>query len=231
MACGFQHRGGSVWWPGCVALLAAACAGRPMSGDSTKASNADASGTNTTSDGTDTSASPPADSGFEIPVTPFYSVSASFEVVGGAWVPDAATLSAELWSAEVEAVCGLAVPILDAVPEAPPQVGEDDVPLDGWWRLTLDAGIPDAPCADWPARVSWIGVGPYDARLDPAMNARGMLGFDVFGLYLRESQSGPVFVVGIAGTEEMLTGAQDLVGYGLIDGVYQAQSLVLMPFE
>lgn len=229
MVCGFQHRLGRAALVPVLALCA--CGGSPDAGDTNATTASDAAPPNSTSGMTDSSASPPGDTGAYIPDTPYYSLSVSFAVAAGEWVPASASLAAELWSSEIDPVCGLAVPILDAVPEDPPTVGVDEVPLDGWWRLTLDAGEPDGPCADWPARVNWIGVGPYDPRLDPAMNARGMLGYDVFGLYLRESQSGPVFIVGIAGTEEMLTGSQDLTGYGLIDGDYQAQSLVLMRFE
>jgi hypothetical protein len=215
-----------------VSLLLGACAEysadeAPQAGSGDAASPAD-----TSSDATETAPSSP-DSGALIPEAAYYALDLRFairggtEEAGGTWQADAAALSVELWSEAPEPICRHSVPIVAATEEAPPETGPA---LLAWWRLDLDPGLPVDGCPDFGARTWWIGVGPYDDRLDPMLAERGMLAFDVYGLYLREEADGPLFIVGYAGTNEMVLGEQDLTveEAPLPDGGYQGQSLVLM---
>lgn len=196
------------------------------------------SSTSTIEDGAETltTASPPADTGATFPDTTYYSVDLRFDVAGsgeglpGVWQVDTARLAVELWSAEPAPVCAHTVPITTVTEVTPPEM---EPPLIAWWQLDLEAGVPSDVCPEWPARTWWVGVGPYDTRLDPMLAQRGMLAFDVYGLYLQEDPAGPVYVIGFAGTNDMVLGHPDLtVDVGpLPDGGYQAQSLVLMSLD
>lgn len=175
-----------------------------------------------------------------IPEATFYGVRLGFETLAGGIVEGTASVEIDLWSdasppavvcRHEAAVLGAAaedIPVLDTL-EVDAETGAGG--LVGWWRLELDAGVPDAPCPAWAARTLWVGLGPYDPRLNPALDAVGMLGTELFGLYLQEDADGPVYVVGVGGTTEMFVG-----GYGpdpeapppLPDGLYTAESLLLM---
>jgi hypothetical protein len=154
-----------------------------------------------------------------------FSVDVSFALQSGAWAPEP-VLRADLYSPEVELVCSQRLPVLSITPEPAP----DGEPLVAWWVVELGEGVPDLPCPEWPARSWRLGLGPYDVRLDPAMAARDMLGYDVYGLYVQEDPLEPVYVVGIAGTPEMLEGKPDLTVESppLADGAYRGLSLVAL---
>lgn len=179
-----------------------------------------------------------ADSGAGYPTTAYYALNLGFELVGGTAEANGQiqypVLSVELYSDadEPEVVCRHEVPIVGDVVEQP-FPDNTAVPLIVWWQLDLDVGVPDDLCPDWPARTWWIGLGPYDRRLDPMMAERGSLGFDVYGLYLQESLTEGVYIVGMAGTNEMISGATGLtvVDGPLPDGQYQAESLLLMSLD
>jgi hypothetical protein len=174
---------------------------------------------------------PDADSGATLPEdfdTDLFSVNVSFSLLYGEWAPDP-VLRVDLYTPEVELVCSQVLPIVSITPEVPPE-GE---PIVAWWALELGEGVPDLPCTDWPARTWRLGLGAYDLRLDPAMASRDMLGFDVYGLYLQEDPLEPVYVLGIAGTPEMLAGTPDLTVEvpPLADGAYNGFSLVALTLE
>jgi hypothetical protein len=136
-----------------------------------------------------------------------FSVDVSFSLQSGAWAPEP-VLRADLYSPEVELVCSQRLPVLSITPEPAP----DGEPLVAWWVVELGEGVPDLPCPD------------------PAMAARDMLGYDVYGLYVQEDPLEPVYVVGIAGTPEMLEGKPDLTVESppLADGAYRGLSLVAL---
>lgn len=170
------------------------------------------------------------------PSAAWYGLDLSFTIAGstpdvpGEWQPDTATLAIALRSTAEELVCTHEVPIAVVAEEEYPDTA---AALVGWWRIGTEDGVPDLPCPEWPARAWQLGLGPYDTRLDPMMAARGSLGFDVYGLYLQEEPDGPVYVVGFAGTNEMLLGEPDLTveAEPLPDGDYRAESLVLMSLD
>jgi hypothetical protein len=194
---------------------------------------------------TESDASAPAlDSGSQTSTTGpqprFFALALSFETAEGEIVEGTAAVTVDLWSDESppSLLCRHDVPVLAAVAEPLPALDSletDTVTgaggLVGWWRLDLDVGAPDGPCPEWAERTLWFGLGPYDSRLDPSLDAAGLFGAELFGLYLEENPGEGVFVVGIGGTAEMFAG-----GYGpdpvaappLADGAYSAESLVLM---
>jgi hypothetical protein len=123
--------------------------------------------------------------------------------------------------------CVLDVPIASATLEIAPAV--DAGTLVAWWTLSLEAG-PDLPdCPPWPAGDLQVGLGPYDARLDAAIDAHEWLDLDLYGLYLQLDPAEPVLVAGVAGTEEQFDGQEaSVVGPPLPDGTYLATTLVLL---
>jgi hypothetical protein len=168
------------------------------------------------------------DTTIDLPDTELFSVNVSFSLLYGEWAPDP-VLRVDLYSPEVELVCSQVLPVLSITADTPPE-GE---PILAWWLIELGDGVPDTDCPDWPARSWHLGLGAYDVRLDPAMAARDMLGYDVYGLYLQEHISEPVYVIGIAGTSEMLAGTPDLTVETppLADGAYNAFSLLTLTLE
>jgi hypothetical protein len=185
-------------------------------------------------DATTTASPPAADTGESVPDAAYYAIDLDFDIAGtaedepGTWLIDTAKLSIHLWSGEPALVCTQGVPVVAVTEEPPPDT--IDVALFAWWRVGLGEGTTEELCPAWPARTWWLGLGPYDTRLDPMLAERGMLAFDVYGLYLRDEAEGPVYVVGFAGTNEMVAGEPGLtVDAGpLPDGQYQGESLVLM---
>jgi hypothetical protein len=151
----------------------------------------------------------------------------------GTLVLDTAVLEVSVRARNETPLCTLQVPVI-AADAAPP--GELPPNLFGWWTLSLEAGDPEdeaTPCPAWPARTWTLGVGAYDPRLDPQVASLGMLGYDLYGLYLQEAADAPLYVIGIAATPAMSSGEQDLTvdAAPLPDEVYAAQSLVLMSLD
>lgn len=197
--------------------------------------------TDTTSPVTDGTTETEVDSGSsdtapEVPDAAYYSLALEFTLgdgtvdAAGLWQLETARLSIGLWSAERALLCTHEVPVLAVTAAPPPEIS---APLVGWWRIETDAGVPDTLCPAWPAQAWQIGIGAYDPRLDPMLAERGMLAFDVYGLYLQEAPEGPVYVIGFAATDEMLLGTLDLTVDvpPLADDGYQAESLILMSLE
>ncbi|MEZ4241900.1 MAG: hypothetical protein R3F59_38275 [Myxococcota bacterium] len=219
-----------------LAILAAGCADYSVKGNaSATSSRADTgSSTSATSTQVDSGASSTAGA-----VPAYYAVAMGFDLVEGEIDPATATFAVTLWSDEDAPLplCVHDVPLLGAVAEAPPALDSLETGttgaggLGGWWALDLGDGVPDEYCDPWPARALHVGLGPYDPRLDAALDAAGLLGLGLYGLYLQEDGDDTVYVVGVGGTAEMFAG-----GYGpdpeapppLPDGAYQARSLVLM---
>jgi len=116
-------------------------------------------------------------------------------------------------------------PLLAELTPASPPDGE---PILAWWAVTLDTraslcNLPDD-------LLSEIGIGAWDARLDVALAQQGFE-HAAFGLYLRPAAGGPVWVMGLAGTEDQLAGDEEVdAAAPLADGVYTIASLVQTPW-
>jgi len=108
----------------------------------------------------------------------------------------------------------------------------DDEPLLTWWELPLAEPVTtDQPCATVPDDWSlFVGVGDYDARLDPAIVAAELDGADAYGLYLQETPDDPVWIAGLVATEAQLEGRVMPDADNLTDGVYTLRTLWLMPW-
>lgn len=120
-------------------------------------------------------------------------------------------------------LCSVAVPVV-TTPDVAPVEG---MPVWSWWRVQLDASAETADCPAWPAQRWWLGVGGYDARLDPAVYAAQLQGTELYGLYLM-AEGAPLYVVGVAGTPAMYGGEPGLAVSPLVAGNYLARSLVLL---
>lgn len=182
------------------------------------------------SDTTGTPADTGTDTSSPLPEVEYYAVDLDFDLAYGAW--ESASLEIGLYTEELTSACVLDVPVLSATPVALP---EEEPGIFAWWQVELGEGLASGPCPAWLPRSWGIGLGLYDSRLDPSMAAKGMLGYDVYGLYLQEiptetSGASPIYIIGIGGTEEMLSGNLDLTVDlpPLPDARYRASSLLLM---
>ena len=173
--------------------------------------------TGDTETGSLTSTTPPA---------AWYVLDAAFTVVSGTLDPASTTVSAELRDAEGALLCTHLVPVLAAV-AAPRPPGERD--LLGFWELSLGPGVPDTACEPFEPGTRWIGVSPYDPALDPAVAAAGLTEATAYAGVLREGPTDPVWLVGLAGTEDQLAGyAAPVTGRPLPDGAYRLLGLILL---
>ena len=109
-----------------------------------------------------------------------------------------------------------------------------DSPLEvssfGWF--TLQVGTTEGEslgCPGWPAGPLEIGLGVYDRSLDHVLSERGWLDADLYGLFVRSPVDGQVYLVGVAGTEEMFDGNADpAVEPPLPPGTYLLETLILL---
>ncbi|MBX2796673.1 MAG: hypothetical protein KTR31_03355 [Myxococcales bacterium] len=169
------------------------------------------------------SALPPSES------TPsFWSVSGTLDVSKGQVQLDTSTLEVGLWNDSAELLCSLPLPLLGV---GQPILPKTEALLFQWTGLDHDAGLPDKgiDCPMWPAGSLELGIGLYDAALDPAMDAAGQLGADVYGFYVRPTTADPVYLVGIARTAGLKEGTDSTVeAPPLPDGAYEVDTLVLL---
>jgi hypothetical protein len=110
-------------------------------------------------------------------------------------------------------------------PAAPP----DDEPLLAWWSVSLDTQA--SLCGVEEDLFASIGIGAWDDRLQASLVQQGLDGATAFGLYLREADTTPVWVLGVAGTPSQLAGddAADPLA-PLADAAYDASFLVQAPW-
>lgn len=224
MACGRTGYGWSmVRIAGLLALLSGGL-GCSESGVRNYASEPSPSFSDASDPPNETDSDATADSGLVVPEAAYYALNLAFTVEAEGW--SAASLQIDLYDPEIERVCSHEIPVQGVTAEAPPT----EEPLLTWWKLELGEGVSEGPCPGWPARTWWLGFGSYDPQLDPAMAAGEMLGYEVYGLYLKETTGGPIYVVGVGGPPESLAGETDLVVEAppLPDGSYEALSLVAL---
>lgn len=111
-----------------------------------------------------------------------------------------------------------------------------DVPAYGWWELTLAEGA--APCSTpLPTNDLRLGIGAMDTRLYPGLDAQGATdpaayAATLYGAYVEASADAPVWVFGVAGTDDQFAGvASDVTVAPLPDGSYAIRSLFLLPIS
>ena len=158
----------------------------------------------------------------------FWSVGGVLDVSKGTVQIDTSVVEIGLWTDGAELVCTLEVPLVAATPSDP----KSELALLQWNVIDHDAGAPaksSYDCPGWPAGSLEVGIGLYDTALDPAMDASGMLGADVYGLYVRPTTEDPIYLIGIASTAEIEAGTDTTVADGpLPDGSYDVETLVLL---
>lgn len=160
-----------------------------------------------------------------------FSLDASLTITSGAIEPASVTVDVAFWTTATgtpTALCARAPLVVDAT-EAPIV---DDVPLWGWWELSLQADDADGCSWEIPTPIRF-GIGELDARLYPAMEAHD---FDTtttapYGAYVAYGdEAAPVFVYGVAGTAPVLDGDEAAATTGpLPDGSYRLVGLHLLP--
>lgn len=125
---------------------------------------------------------------------------------------------------DVRVLCTVDVPFS----VSPAAATELEGPVWSWWDLQLDDVPGSAGCPAWLAAEWRVGIGEYDVRLDPAVYAVQLQDAELLGLYLQEG-SGPVYVVGVAGTLDMFAGVQGMANAPLAPGLtYVGRSLILL---
>ncbi|HHO53418.1 MAG TPA: hypothetical protein ENK18_21745 [Deltaproteobacteria bacterium] len=163
------------------------------------------------------------------PIT-FWSLHGQATVIGEALDPAALSLEIRLWTEDLTSPCSLPLPIdtKDLIELAP--FPETSANLIGWWSIDHgESTSADPGCAGWPAGTLELGVGSYDPRLDPAMEARNWLDVDVYGLYLRTAPASPVYLVGVVGTLALFEGDEPTVSAApLPDETYDLETLVVL---
>lgn len=92
-----------------------------------------------------------------------------------------------------------------------------------WWDVV---GPTDLGC-HLPTTLR-LGIGPYDALLDPFVDAAGIAGTP-YGLYTAAVDTELLWVFGVAGTLANFNGEVPLEDPPLPDGTYRIESLVLLP--
>jgi len=135
-------------------------------------------------------------------------------------VPDPLTSVIRLAGLDADqlVLCEVEAAPLAFEPVEPPPAG-----LLGWW----DIAIPEAKTC-LLSTVVRLGIGPYDALLDPALDAAGISGTP-YGMYT-PSPEDELWIFGVAGTPANFTGAEPPVTEEpLPDGPYRLESLVLLP--
>lgn len=161
----------------------------------------------------DTDAAPPPD---------FWSVDGQLTLVGGIPDTDASTLTLSSWVAGAVS-CARIVPVQTAL--------EADAPAEAgallWWTLGIGEGeVPDPPCDFERPSFVQIGFAPPDPRLQPAMDTHGLGDAYAYSVLIGVD---PVFVFGIAGTEDNLAGRTEVDPAAVPDGTYSVVGLQLLP--
>lgn len=209
-------------------LLLAACAEFDLAGGTDAAFDSGApSATTTDADTGDDSLTGPVDTGPGFVDPTWLAWDLRLQVAGGALDPAGSSVRVELLDAALAPVCVQDLPILGASAPPSPEIGATVL---GWWTLALDTGVPSGPCAPWSPRSPSFGLIPWDPRLDPAMDAQGLLGAAAYGLVVQDDPAAEVLLVGYASTGDLLAGAEAPVAAPpLPDGAYEAHSLLALP--
>lgn len=130
-----------------------------------------------------------------------------------------ARFTVELRKADLTSLCATerAAASLTVVAPAP-------APLWAAWDVTLADG---AGCEHEVPQRFVVGIGPYDAQLDPAVAKNELDAAALFGLYL-QPEDGPLVVFGVAGTDAQFEGTP-AEAPPLPDGTYTLDGLHLLP--
>lgn len=173
-----------------------------------------------------------SDGDTDVPVVPsLFGLDATVTIASGVVDPASTTVDVGFWtrvSGTPELLCARAPATLDVT-----EAGVvDDVPLYGWWALSLQADGADECTWAVPEAIH-VGIGALDSRLYPAMEAHD---YDTdatspYGAYVAYgSADAPVFVYGVAGTEAILAGTEPAADTTpLADGTYRIVGLHLLP--
>ena len=181
----------------------------------------------------------------------FWRIDGSLQVVEGAIVPEASSLTVQFLDADrapwddgddmTSSACTFDVATVSGGPEEELE-GE---PLLTWWQLDAVPPADDGPACGWEVPVPMtamatdnipvvVGIGAFDPRLRPSLDAAGYASnLDLYGLYLLhpDAQDGDtVFVFGVAGTDEQFAGTDSAVeAPPLPDATYELRSTILLP--
>jgi hypothetical protein len=166
-----------------------------------------------------TSSDTPADSGSPDALSPTWlDLSADIVLLYG--IPDPAASEIRLTGrdAALTAVCGVTGPPTAFTPVDPPPNG-----VLAWWDIDLPV---DSACL-LPLQIR-LGIGEYDALLDPFLSPAGVTGTP-YGLYT-EAPAGALWIFGVAGSPANYDGLEAPVDLPpLPDASYRADGLVLLP--
>lgn len=193
------------------ALLATqlACSGKGLAypGASNDTSNA---GTDTDDNG----------GGTDAPVDETWGVGGTLTIAGDLLTSAAPTLQTRNPACSVDGTFDTITPL--------PTLTFEDVTLRLGWTVTATPVAGGGCTPDTPATFV-IGVGPTDASLGPAADKVGLNAAHAYGLYL-QTGSGPLYLVGLVGTDGQLAGTEDATTEPpMADGTYRMVTLFGVP--
>jgi hypothetical protein len=202
-----------------------------MSSSSLENYDADTDAGTADSDGVIAADTGDTDASTPIPAT-YISVDGTLTITDGAVDTAASSLILGLWS-DAEPLCPTDSDDARgafAVDAATPAEAPVDVPLFGWWSLTLSPADP--ACSGAAPTELTLGIGAMDSRLESALAQQGYsadVADEIYGLYAANGTD-DAFVFGVAGTPGNFAGTDAPVTSGpLPDGTYAITTLYLLP--
>ena len=129
-----------------------------------------------------------------------------------------------MYDADKDQVCSFET----VAPQALAEYSPEDVTLYGWWQVELGEGAPGCVWRHNP--LVTLALGDVDPGLQPAIVANELTDATPYGLYAQLTEADPVYVFGVAGTPDHLSGAVAPVTDGPVaDGDYVLRTLHLLP--
>lgn len=158
--------------------------------------------------------------GTDAPVDETWGVGGTLTIAGDLLTGSALTLQTRNPTCSVDATLDAATPLDVWV--------VDEVTLRLGWTITA-VPVAGGDCTPNTPATFVIGIGPTDASLGPAADKAGLNASHAYGLYLK-SGAGPLYLVGLVGTEGQLAGTEDAtVEPPLTDGTYRLVTLFGLP--
>jgi hypothetical protein len=158
--------------------------------------------------------------GTDAPVDETWGVGGTLTIAADVLTGSALTLQTRNPTCSVDGTVGVATPLASLV--------VDEVPLRLGWTVTASPD-PAGGCTPSTPDTFVIGIGPTDASLGPAADKAGLNAAHAYGLYLKTG-TGPLYLVGLVGTEGQLAGTEDAtLEPPMVDGTYRLVTLFGVP--
>ena len=165
----------------------------------------------------------------ELPVPVYWSLAGTLVVGDSGLDLEGSEVRVNFWTDQLEPSCESPT-VLPLEEEVDSDVDLETVPAFAWFPIQV--GVTDAldtACPGWPAGTVELGLGPDNGLLDPAVASKGWDQLSLHGLYVRLPPTPTVYVIGVAGTDEMFRGEANATNTApLPAGAYRLESLIVM---